>query len=64
MECCVSGNAARMASRRRWWTRSLRTLAIGAGDCHAKGFANEGWGWCPEMMKQLCADFDPALFFS
>ena len=70
-ERCVSGNAARMAPRRRWWTRSLRTLVIGAGGNReeaatltlpCEGFCNEGWAWCPEMMNQLCADVDPALF--
>ena len=71
VNCCVSGYAVRMVSRMIQRTRSLRSLVIGGGKREeaetftlpGECFVNEGWAGCPEIMKQLCADFDPALFF-
>ena len=58
VKCCVSGNAARMASRGRWWTRSLRTLVIGAGSkgAEAATLTLPGEGFCKRRMGMVPRD--------
>ena len=49
------------AYARDWWKQRRRGCDLDT--TMRRVFANGGWAWCPEMMNQLCADFDPALFF-